>query len=308
MDIQDLRIFSRVAALQSLSAAAGELGLTPGAVSKRLQALEEELGARLFHRTTRSIRITEEGRLLVDHARRILDEVDRARASVGANVLAPRGLIKLATPATLARVVVFDAVTSFMRTYPEIEVVVNITDQSVNLQDDGYDVAIRTGEAPESSLISHRLASDHEVLVAAPRYIERHGEPTQSCDLTTHACLVLNEQTTWTLTIEGRQVTARPGGRVRANDSEFLYQSALTGEGIMRVSRLRADDDLRSGRLVMVLPNYEVSPGSAIWAVYPSSRYVMPRLRVLLDFLADWFRYRAGLLLDRPAMIAAASG
>ena len=290
MDIQDLKIFARVAALQNLSAVGLELSLTPGTISKRLQALEDELSVRLFDRTTRSIRITEEGTLFYEHTLRILAELDRARASVGVNVNNPKGRIKLSTPASLGRVAIADAVGQFMRAFPEVDVYVNITDRLVNLQEEGYDVAIRTGVLADSSLIAKRLSSDQQVLVAAPDYLKRHGQPMSGGDLANHACLVLGDLTSWVLTQGGQHETVRIGGRLRSNNSEFLYQSALSGEGILRISRMRAEEDLAAGKLVAVLKTHEISSDSAIWAVYPSAKYVMPRLRVLLDFLGDWFR------------------
>ena len=196
MDIQDLQIFARVAALQNLSAVGLELGLTPGTISKRLQALEDELSVRLFDRTTRSIRITEEGALFYEHTIRILAELDSARASVGMNVSNPKGRIKLSTPASLGRVAIADAVGQFMRAYPEVDVDVNITDRLVNLQEEGYDLAIRTGVLADSSLIAKRLSSDQQVLVAAPDYLKRHGQPMSGGDLANHGCLVLRDQTT----------------------------------------------------------------------------------------------------------------
>ncbi len=161
MDIQDLRIFARVAAVQNLSAVGTELGLTPGTISKRLQALEEELNARLFDRTTRSIRITEEGATFLVHARKMLEELDLARAAVGENVTNPKGKLKISAPASLCNRFIAPAVCAFVRCFPEIEVQVDVTDRLVNLQEEGYDVAIRSGVLTDSALIAKRLASDH---------------------------------------------------------------------------------------------------------------------------------------------------
>ena len=143
MDIQDMRIFARVAAVQNLSAVGSELGLTPGTISKRIQALEDELSARLFDRTTRSIRITEEGATFLAHVERILSEIEAARASVDDRVTKPKGKLKISAPACLGRRYVAPALCEFMREYPDIECEVDIADRPVNLQEDGYDVAIR---------------------------------------------------------------------------------------------------------------------------------------------------------------------
>lgn len=290
MDIQDLKIFVRVAALQNLSAVGVELGLTPGTISKRLQALEDELNVRLFERTTRTMRITAEGKIFCEHALRILAEIDSARAIVGQNASKPTGRIKLSSPASLGQIAISDALTSFMRTYPDVDVTVNITDRIVNLQDEGYDLAIRTGVMPDSTLIAKRLWADCALLVASPGYLDEKGIPTSASDLARHECLMLGDQTSWSLGYDGSRETVRVGGRLRSNNSEFLYCSALAGQGIMKISRLRAAQDLAAGRLLTILATHEVASDAAIWAVYPSSRYMLPRLRVLLDFLGDWFR------------------
>jgi DNA-binding transcriptional LysR family regulator len=290
MDIQDLQIFARVAALQNLSAVGLELTLTPGTISKRLQALEDELSVRLFDRTTRSIRITDEGRLFYEHAQRILTELEKARASVGTNVTSPKGRLKISLPTSLGRAAMAEALARFMQAYPDVDVYANVTDRVVNLKEEGYDVAIRTGMLTDSSLIAKRLAPDHQVLVAAPSYIAANGTPQRAADLASHSCLILGDQSTWTLKGSDGTEAVRIGGRLRSNNCEFLYESVLEGLGVLRISRLRAERDILSGTLVPVLTGYEVANESAIWAVYPSSKYVLPKLRVLLDFLGEWFR------------------
>src|SRR6516225_2690681 len=177
MDIQDMRIFARVAAVQNLSAVGTELGLTPGTISKRIQSLEDELSARLFDRTTRSIRITEEGVAFLAHVERILSEIEAARASVDDKVTKPKGKLKIAAPACLGRRYVAPALCEFVRAFPEIDVQVDLHDRQVNLQEDGYDVAIRTGALSDSSLIAKRLAPDRHVIAAAPSYLTRAGCP-----------------------------------------------------------------------------------------------------------------------------------
>ena len=234
MDIQDFRIFARVAAVQNLSQVGTELGLTPGTISKRLQALEDELGVRLFDRTTRSIRITDEGTLFLAHVEKILFEFESARAVVGNSVTRPKGRLKIAAPASLARRLLATALCQFMRQHPEIELQVDLSDRNINLQEDGYDVAIRIGLPPDSSMIAKRLAADPHVLVAAPAYVEAHDAPKQPEDLAKHACLVLGETSQWTLTRDGREVIVRVVGRLKSNSVEFLLRAALEGEGVQR--------------------------------------------------------------------------
>ena len=294
MDIQDLRIFARVAVVQNLSAVGTELGLTPGTISKRLQALEEELGARLFDRTTRSIRITEEGTTFLIHSRRILDELDTARASVSDNASNPKGKLKISAPASLAQRFVSPAICAFMRAFPLIDVQVDLTDRIVNLQEEGYDIAVRCGILSDSTLIAKRLAADRQIIVASPAYIAKHGPAKSAADLATHECLILGDNCSWTFEHEREHVNIRVSGRLRSNSGELLRVAAIEGLGLLRTAEIPIRDDLTHGRLVRVLPELALSADTAIWAVYPGPKHVLPKLRVLLDFLADWFRASLG--------------
>jgi DNA-binding transcriptional LysR family regulator len=290
MDIQDLRIFARVAAVQNLSCVGTELGLTPSTISKRIQALEDELRVRLFDRTTRSIRITEEGTTFLAHVERILIELESARASVGENATRPKGKLKISAPASYGRLFMAPAISAFMRSYPEIEVQIDLTDRVVNLQEEGYDVAIRMGALNDSVLIAKRLAADRQVIVASPGYLAARGTPKVPADLAHHNCFVLGDDWQWLFRRGAEEATIRVSGRLRSNNGEILRQAALDGHGIFQTSELRVRDDLASGQLVKVLTDFEVVTNSAVWAVYPSPKHVLPKLRVLLDFLADWFR------------------
>jgi DNA-binding transcriptional LysR family regulator len=290
MDIQDMRIFARVAALQNLSAVGAELGLTPGTISKRIQALEDQLSARLFDRTTRSIRITEEGATFLVHVERILAEIEVACASVDDRVNKPKGTLKIAAPAFLGRRYVAPALCQFMRAYPQIDVQVDLQDRPVNLQEDGYDIAIRTGTLSNSTLIAKRLAPDRHIIAAAPAYLARKGRPTQPDDLARHDCLVLGDRVQWPFSKNGLETSVRIHGPIRSNDGELLCQAAQDGLGLIRASELVVLAELRSGRLTQVLADYEVGNNAAVWALYPSSKHLLPRMRALLDFLGAWFR------------------
>lgn len=294
MDIQDLRIFARVAAVQNLSSVGTELGLTPGTISKRVQALEDELRVRLFDRTTRSIRITDEGATFLAHVERILQELESARASVGEHATRPRGTLKIAAPASFGRLYVAPAISDFMHAYPEIDIHVDLCDRPVNLQEEGYEVAIRTGELRDSALIAKRLAPDRQIVVASPAYLEAHGVPRTPADLGRHKCFVLGNNWQWSFARGEHEFSVRVGGRLKSNNGLMLHYAALRGHGLYQTSELLVREELKSGELVRVLPEYEVASNSAIWAVYPSSKHVLPKLRALLDFLAVWFRTACG--------------
>ncbi len=248
MDIQDMRIFARVAAVQNLSAVGTELGLTPGTISKRIQALEDELCARLFDRTTRSIRITEEGVTFLGHVERILAEIESARASVDDKVSNPKGKLKIAAPAGLGRRYVVPALSVFLHNYPDIEAQLDLQDRPINLQEDGYDLAIRTGELSDSSAIAKRLAPDRHVIAASPAYLARRGRPTRAEDLSSHSCLVLGERSQWSFARNGAEVAVRVSGPLKSNNGDLLCLAALEGNGLIRASELEVMAELASGR------------------------------------------------------------
>lgn len=294
MDIQDMRIFARVAALQNLSAVGTELGLTPGTISKRIQALEGELSARLFDRTTRSIRITEEGATFLGHVERILAEIEAARASVDDTVNKPKGKLKIASPVGLGRRFVAPALCAFLRDFPEIEAQLDLLDRPVNLQEDGYDLAIRTGALSDSSVIAKRLAPDRHVIAVSPAYLAGMGRPHRAEDLSQHNCLILGDRSLWVFSRNGIETTVRVNGTLRSNNSELLCQAALDGHGLIRASELELLPELNAGQLVPVLPDHEVVGNVAVWALYPSAKHMLPRMRMLLDFLTEWFRDARG--------------
>jgi DNA-binding transcriptional LysR family regulator len=290
MDLQDMRIFSRVAAVQNLSSVGLELGLTPGTISKRIQSLEEELSARLFDRTTRSIRITEEGSKFLEYVERILLEIEKAKAVVTANVDQPRGRLRISAPASFGDQFVAPAICAFMQSFPEIEVQVDLSDRVVNLQEDGYDVVIRVGTLSDSALIAKRLAPYPMLLAASPAYLKQHGLPKTPDELERHSCLVLGEAMNWSFVRDQDETIVRVGGRLRSDNGDLLLHAAVQGLGIVRVSELHARELLRRNELRRVLPDYDVTLAASIWAVYPSTKHVLPKLRVFLDFIGDWFR------------------
>ena len=264
--------------------------MTPGTISKRLQALEDELGVRLFDRTTRYIRITEEGSTFFAHAERILEELEQARASVSEKLQSPKGRLKMSAPIMLGRQFIAPAVRQFLTTYPDIDVQIDLSDRVVNLQEEGFDVAIRCGVLTDSALIAKRLLVDHYIIVGSPNYFAMHGRPVVPSDLSNHQCLVLGDALTWPLQENGGVESIRVAGRFRSNDSDLLRQAALDGQGLIRVMRSCAEADLASGQVERVLVPFEVTGNSAIWAVYSNSKYLLPKLRVLLDFMTEWFR------------------
>jgi DNA-binding transcriptional LysR family regulator len=290
MDIQDLMIFSRVAALQNLSAVGTELGLTPGTISKRIQALEEALAVRLFERTTRSIRITAEGKSFLSHVDRILAELEMARASMATSTGKPVGKLKISVPLLVGRLYVAPLLVDFLNAYPDIDVQLDMTDRCVNLHEEGYDFAIRSGALHDSTLIAKRLATDRIVIAASPAYLTARGVPSAPEQLANHQCLALGDSWSWLFSTGGTETPARIVARLRSDSSEALRIASLAGLGLIRTSELQIADELASGRLVSVLNSYIDNASTGIYALYVSGRHILPRQRVFLDFVGDWFR------------------
>ncbi len=290
MDFQDIQIFSRVAAVQNLSAVGNELGLTPGTISKRVQALEDELGVRLFERTTRSIRITEEGSRFLTHVQAILKEIETAKATVADRTAQPKGKLKVVAAQSLERVFLGPALVAFMHKYGDIEVHVDFTDGPVHLQDDGYDIAVMVGTPQDSPLIAKRLVADRQILVAAPQLFDHFEAPRSPAELAPFPCLALGDAWTWALTANSETQSVKINTRLRSDSAEMLRQAAMSGLGIAQLSELHVAQDIAAGRLVRVLPGYELTRNSGVWVLYPSGKHVLPRLRVFIDHLTGCFR------------------
>ncbi len=290
MDIQDLQIFARVAALQNLSAVGTELGLTPGTISKRIQALEEGLSVRLFERTTRSIRITDEGKRFLEHVQRVLIELDQARSSMAASSGKPMGKLKVSAPQIVGHRFVAPALASFLAEFTDIEIQLDITDRHVNLHEEGYDIAIRSGALNDSTLIAKRLVTDKIIVCASPGYLAESGTPATPDDLTSHRCLMLSDSWSWAFGNGVQDTAIRIGARLRSDSSDVLRIAALSGLGLIRTTELVVADELATGRLVPVLSQFIDNTSTGIYALYVSGRHVLPRQRVFLDHMAEWFR------------------
>lgn len=290
MDIHDLRIFNRVAEVLSITAAGNEFQVSPGTISKKLKALEAEVGAQLIERSTRSSRLTDEGRAFLPYARRMVAEADAAVGAVlenGANV---RGRLKVSVPKSIGGVDIALCIASFLEENPGIEMQVDLSSRYVNLQEEGYDVAIRTGALADSTLMARRIGDDPLVIAAAPSYLAAHPKPRYPKDLENHSCLIVGDQWRWQFKRGTKSHKVRVEGRVRGNDASLLLRCAIAGCGVVRIPRSLAHEALCDGRLVELLGGYDMSEDSGVWAVYPNTKYVPARLRSFVDFAATWLK------------------
>lgn len=270
MDVDDLNLFVRIARLRSISAAARDIGATPASASARLAALEKRLGARLLHRTTRQVTLTEDGLAFLPHAENVVFAAEAAQAALGRENATPRGTI--------------------CSRYPDLAIDLRISDSVVDLVEGAFDVAVRYADLGDSSFVARRLAPDRRVLVASPGYIERHGRPRTPHDLAGHACLAVGTLDLWTFRgKDGETIERRVEPSLRINDGEAVRDAAAAGLGIALMATWCAADELRSGELLPVLTEYPLVSTQTLWALYPSSRELAPKVRVLIDWLSERF-------------------
>jgi DNA-binding transcriptional LysR family regulator len=290
MDIGDLTLFVRIAQLASISAAARDLGITPAAASARLASFEGLLGARLLHRTTRQATLTEDGRAFLPHAEHLIDAAAAARAALGREQISPRGTLRIAAPSSFARMHIVPGLPDFMRRYPDLRPDMRVSDSLVDLVEGAFDVAVRYADLSDSSFVARRIAPDRRVLVASPDYLNRHGHPGAPDDLDAHACLVVGTLDLWTFEgPNGEKIAKRMTPALRINDGGAVCDAARAGLGIALMATWCAADELRAGALVPVLPAYPLVSTQTLWALYPSSRELAPKVRVFIDWLVARF-------------------
>lgn len=296
----DLRFFSTLAGAASLSAAARELGVTPPAVSKHLAQMEARLGVALINRSTRRMSLTPEGELYLEHARRILAEIDGMGELLGVSKATPQGLLRVNTTLGFGRRHVAPLISRFVRKHPQVSVQLQLSVNPPPLTEDAFDVCLRFGAPPDSRVIARRIGANRRLLCATPTYLAKHGVPRTPHDLTRHNCIGIRQGEeaygVWRLsTGQGRQQrteSVRIGGTLTTNDGEIAVNWALEHHGILMRAEWDIDRHLRSGRLVQVLPQC-ATPDADIYAVYPQRHQLAARVRVFVDFMVDAFERTA---------------
>ncbi|MDQ0324045.1 DNA-binding transcriptional LysR family regulator [Pararhizobium capsulatum DSM 1112] len=284
-NLLEMRIFVRVMMSGSLSRAARDTGLSLTVISRKLSRLEDRLGVRLINRTTRSLSATEEGQRFYERCSRILDEIDEAEAEVSSGSETATGLLKITTTFAFGSRWLVPLMEEFQQQHPNLVLQLDTNDGIANIVESGYDLAIRFGELSDSSLIARRLASNRRVICGAPSYLAKRGRPVTIEDLVAHDAIVFGEpmNTQWSF-VDDRVVNVN--WKIALNNGELAHQSALRGHGLVLKSIWDVEDDVRSGRLEIVLP--EVSALAApLHAVYPHNRLSAAKLRLCIDFLAD---------------------
>lgn len=286
-----MKVFVKVVEAGSISSAAAELDLSSQLAGKQIRALEDGLGIKLLNRTTRRQSLTDSGQLFYERAKNILAEMDAAEALMAETRSEPRGRLRISAPITFGSHGLSPEIPEYLRQHPEVSIDLSLTNRTVDLVEEGFDVVFRTGDLPDSSLIARRLAPYRLVLCASASYI-KHAEPLRTpTDLVNHECLVFSHtsmRTQWSFDGPEGRVTVPINGRFFTNSGEALRAAAVAGMGILLQPLELVADEIEASRLVRLLPAYD-PPARPLHALYAPDRRMTPKLRSFLDFAVQRF-------------------
>ncbi len=277
--------FVEVVERESFTQASKKLQISTAQVSRQISALEQRLNVKLLYRTTRKVSVTEEGGLFYQHCRSILDGLHAAERAVANLQSIPQGKIKLTAPVTFGELTVLPLINKFLLTYPNIQVEAYLSNQRVDLIDQGYDLAIRLGKLHDSSMMAKKLGSRTNYVCASPAYIKQFGQPYSLSELKNHQCL-LGTREHWRFVEQGVEKQVKVSGRVRYNSGFSLVDAALHGMGIVQLPDYYVEQHIQRQELITLLDNFRESD-DGIWALYPHNRHLSPKIRQLVDYLAE---------------------
>ena len=286
-----MQTFIRVVESGSISAAAGELDQSSQLTGKQLRMLEQNLGIQLINRTTRSQSLTDSGRLFYERAKNILAEMEEAEAVIAETRAIPRGNLRISAPITFGSQLLASKLPEYLKQNPEVSLELCLSNRTVDLVEEGFDAVFRTGELADSQLLARTLAPYQMVICAAPAYLDEAGTPLAPQDLTRHQCLIFTHtsmRTEWKFEGPSGQISVPVTGRFKTDNSEALLAAALSGLGIIMQPHPLMSADIAAGRLVRILPDYEL-PGRPVHVLYAQDRRMTPRLRSFIDFCITHF-------------------
>lgn len=277
--------FVAVAELESFTAAAKRLGISTAQVSRQVSALEARLTTKLFYRTTRKVSVTEVGNVFYQHCRQALDGLEEAERAISNLQSKPSGKLHITAPVTYGERSIAPLVNNFVARYPELEVTLHLTNQVVNLIDDGFDLAIRLGKLDDSTMMAKRLASRTQYVCASPTYLASFGIPHSIAELGHHNCLK-GTLDYWHFQEKNKIIKVRIKGNIICNSGLSLVDAALKGIGIVQLPDYYVLPFIESGQLMPVLEKIR-EPDEGIWALYPHNRHLSPKVRMLIDYLGE---------------------
>ncbi|MBB4213960.1 DNA-binding transcriptional LysR family regulator [Rhizobium sp. BK212] len=284
LDLNDIMIFAHVVEAGSFTAAARLLGMPKTTVSRRIAELERELGVRLLQRTTRSLNLTASGRLYYEESSQALRTIEGANLRLAEARAEPAGTIRISAPVGFGGHFLQDAIFGFLSTYPKTRVELRLTDDRLNLVENGIDLAFRTGVLEDSTLVARKLGSMHRLLCASPDYLARCGPPAAPEDLVRHDCVIAGQSVhaQWLLEGPRGQETIAVSARFAANEMQAVMAAAIAGHGIAQLPHRFAEACIKDGRLRRVLDGY-TTPAGGFHVVYPSSRHLPPLVKAFIE-------------------------
>ncbi len=287
----NIQLFVRVVEEGSFSAAARQLGQTPSSVSKQISQLEEELNARLFHRTTRKQSLTEAGEIYYQHARQIVTDVREAKLAVSNLTQAPSGSLYITAEPDLAQTYLAPILAEFLEKHPEVNIRISMSAARIDILEKGIDLAIRMGHLEDSSLIARKIAISQSVICASPTYLKTNGTPKHPEDLANHNCLSFRTapgKKEWNFTKEASEINVPIKGRVNVSSLVFLRTLLLEHIGIAMMPTWIIKDELKKKQLIPLLTDYPLNPpNTPITAIFANNRHLAPKVRVFIDFLSE---------------------
>lgn len=289
MNIEYLKLFVRVAHLTNITKAGAEFGLSSTVASTHLNKLEESLNVRLLHRTTRKVSLTEEGSAFLPHAQEILAAIDYATSTLGGSTPTPKGTLRITAPSSFGRFHLMPFIDRFMESNPELDVELHLSDSMVDLIEGGFDLAVRNAELKDSSLIAKKLATDQRIIVASPNYIKKYGLPETPVELKNHQCINLFGNTQWVFKSDNGNIQVKTSGAFKTNDGEAVLDACIKGMGVVMTANWMAYKALKRGDVVRVLSDYPLVSDAAVWAVYPTTKLLAPKVRAFIDFFAEQY-------------------
>jgi DNA-binding transcriptional LysR family regulator len=301
--LEALRLFVRVVDSGSFSAVAREAGIGQPAVSKQIAALEARLGAQLLRRTSRTLSVTEAGQDFYESAVRLVDDLETAVSRVGRGQTAPSGLVRVAVAPVFGRVYLLPKLGEFFARFPEIVVETIVADRTVDLVQEGIDVALHNGPLHDSTAVVRKIAATPVVTVATPAHLAKHGEPRKPSDLEGRECITFvsgGAARPWRFKGKLGEIVHHPKGRLRTNDAETIRAGVLAGLGLAHTPGWLFAREIASGEVRRILRTYERDP-LAISAVLPGGRRLATKVRVFVEFLAGIFAAEPSLAIDPRA-------
>jgi len=295
IDLNAMVVFAKVVEAGTYTAAGTILGLPKSTVSRKVSQLESRLGVRLLQRNTRKLKLTEAGAAFYSRCVRILAEAEEAERCVSQEQIRPSGLLRVSAPVELGTVVLGDLVAGYLARFPEVRLELELSNRMVDLVEEGYDLAIRAGVLPDSSLVTRRLGNDRIVACAAPAYLVQRGEPHTPDRLKHHDCILYGQgERALTFTFSGAEgeIRVQLSGKLRSNNQDLIRAAAVAGLGIALLPESLCGAAIADARLQPVLTGWRL-PEHGVYAIYPSPRHLTPKVRSFIDYLSEHMAFRS---------------